>query len=69
MTNILASNLAENCTCGILVHPDISLEVNVYGGQLADLFGRVSKPILLLPTKVIFVQLFLCEFTSFVLLL
>ena len=52
VTNILASDLAENFVCGALPHPSIDLEERIYGGSLIELMSRVNRPLLLLPAKV-----------------
>jgi hypothetical protein len=51
-TNILASDLSDNFVCGVLPHPSINLEERTYGGNLAELFSRIERPILVLPARV-----------------
>lgn len=50
--NVLSSDIAENFVCGVLPHPSLNLEERMYGGNLADLFSHIERPILLLPARV-----------------
>lgn len=52
VTNLLATDIANDFVCAALPHPSINLEEKVFGGSLADLMSRVDRPILLMPGKV-----------------
>lgn len=52
VSNILASDLANQFVCGALPHPSINLEERVYGGNLLELMSRINRPLLLMPARV-----------------
>jgi len=45
-------DLANNFTCAAIAHPNITLEDRIFGGNTAELFNRIQKPLLLIPTRV-----------------
>jgi len=49
--NVLASDLSDHFSGGVLAHPSINLEERIYGGNLVDLFSRVERPVLLMPAR------------------
>jgi dienelactone hydrolase len=51
--HILADpDLANQFTCAVIVHPSITLEERVFGGNTAELMNCIQKPLLLVPCRV-----------------
>jgi dienelactone hydrolase len=44
-------DLANYFTCAAIAHPNITLEERIFGGNTAELFTQIQRPLLLIPTR------------------
>jgi len=50
MAQILASELSASCSCGIGVHPSVSIEERIFSRDTLALVNNINKPVFFMPT-------------------